>query len=167
MRLLDPEFRQHLRPAVLQCGLATLVLMACLALFDVVVHTTLMASLGATAFILFTMPHRRASRARYVVGGYIVGAAVGVAFGLLYQWVGPADGGWAARMEAVAFGGLAVGLSIFIMVITDTEHPPAAAVALGFVISPWTPGLPLVLVGAVAALVALRNALRPKMRDLL
>ena len=69
--------------------------------------------------------------------------------------------------SVVLFGGLAVGVSIFVMVITDTEHPPAAAVALGFVISPWAPALPLVLVGAVAALVALRNALRPKMRDLL
>ncbi|NQT85842.1 HPP family protein [bacterium] len=162
MRLLDPAFREHLFPALRQCGLTTVVLMICLALFNVLEHTTLMASLGATAFILFTMPHRRSSRARYVVG-----ILVGMAFGALYHWLEPTDNPAVAHLEAGVFGAIAVGASIFIMAITDTEDPPAAAVALGIVIGPWQPLLAIALILAVAGLVVLRNALRPRMRDLL
>ena len=45
---------------------------------------------------------------------------------------------------------LSVGLSIFLMVLTRTEHPPAAGTALGLVIGGWALSTVLfVLLGAV------------------
>jgi CBS-domain-containing membrane protein len=37
----------------------------------------------------------------------------------------------------IFFAAIAVGLSIFIMTITNTEHAPAAGIALGLVINQW------------------------------
>ena len=62
---------------------------------------------------------------------------------------------------------LAVGLSILIMVATNTEHPPAAGVALGIVIDPWQwSAIAFVLVGALG-LSVIRVILKPKMINLL
>ena len=45
---------------------------------------------------------------------------------------------------------LSVGLSIFLMVLTRTEHPPAAGTALGLVVGGWALSAVLfVLLGAV------------------
>jgi CBS-domain-containing membrane protein len=38
----------------------------------------------------------------------------------------------------VLFGAFATGLSMLVMVITRTEHPPAAALALGLVLNEWS-----------------------------
>ena len=62
---------------------------------------------------------------------------------------------------------LAVGLGLLLMVATNTEHPPAAGVALGIVIDPWQwSAIAFVIISALA-LSAVRAALRPKMINLL
>ena len=38
---------------------------------------------------------------------------------------------------AIAFAAAATGGAMFIMTITDTEHPPAAGLALGFAVNEW------------------------------
>jgi CBS-domain-containing membrane protein len=39
----------------------------------------------------------------------------------------------------VVFGAMAVGLAIFVMVITGTAHPPAAGLALELILNEWSP----------------------------
>jgi CBS-domain-containing membrane protein len=88
---------------------------------DFVFDVTLVASLGATSFILFTIPHKNASRVQYIVGGYMMGILVGSLcfYGLqLLPFIAPST-----------WGAIAIGCSMFIMVIFNFEHPPAAAVA--------------------------------------
>ena len=62
LRLLDEKFLacpgQYLR----KCLAATLAMFVILSLLDVVTQTVLIASLGASAFIAFTMPHVASSR---------------------------------------------------------------------------------------------------------
>ena len=63
-------------------------------------------------------------------------------------------------------GALAVGLSIFLMAITNTEHPPAAATALGIVIGGWSNGvIAFILLGAIS-LALTRRLLRGYLKDL-
>src|SRR5512135_1471986 len=67
-----------------------------------------------------------------VIGGHFVGLFWGFVFSLI--------------PHATVFGSLigysmAVGLSIFTMVVTDTEHPPAAGTALGVAITGMSPNV--------------------------
>jgi CBS-domain-containing membrane protein len=62
---------------------------------------------------------------------------------------------------------LSVGLSILLMVLTNTEHAPAAGTALGLVVGGWAPSAILfVLLGAVI-LSAVHMLLRPHLTNLL
>jgi CBS-domain-containing membrane protein len=61
---------------------------------------------------------------------------------------------------------LAVGLSMFLMAATDTEHPPAAGTALAVVTRGFTWELALFFVISILGLVVVHRLLRSRMRDL-
>ena len=168
MKLFDAKFRRIPGHYVVQCLMATVAIMVVLVLMDAAEHTALIASLGASAFIAFTMPEAHVSWPRYLVGGYVVGLSVGVVFGLTFQWLGlPAEGN--SRFVAeVALGGLAVGVAIFLMVLLNFEHPPAAGIALGLVINPaWDVVTLGVIFSAVISLCLVKWLLRRYLRNLL
>jgi CBS-domain-containing membrane protein len=77
----------------------------------------LIGSFGASAVLLFGAAESPLAQPRNVIGGHLVSAAVAVAIVLL--------GGTSS--VAVA---LAVGLSILLMYLTRTVHPPGGATAL-------------------------------------
>ena len=62
---------------------------------------------------------------------------------------------------------ISVGVGIFVMVVTNTEHPPAAGTSLGLVFYgfDWTSIIFILLSALLLSLV--RVALRPKMINLL
>lgn len=70
------------------------------------------------------------------------------------------------RAQDILFGALAVGLAIFGMVITHTEHPPAAGVALSLVVRPWGANTLLFVATAVLILAAAHRASRCILIDL-
>ena len=118
----------------------------------------LMASLGASCFLVFVVPDNPVAQPRNVVGGHVVSALVGMTVMTLFGSV------WWAM-------GLGVGLAIVAMRLTQTNHPPAASDPLLIMLSPFgAPGWGFVLMpvmaGAaivVAVAVAL-NRLRPGVR---
>jgi CBS-domain-containing membrane protein len=61
---------------------------------------------------------------------------------------------------------IAVGLSIFLMVITNTEHPPAAGTALGIAAHTWSYQVVLFILLSVISLAVIRALLRSRMKDL-
>ena len=61
---------------------------------------------------------------------------------------------------------LAVGISIFIMAATDTEHAPAAGTAMAVSIQGFTWELALLLIVSVLFLVILHQTLRGRLRNL-
>ena len=62
---------------------------------------------------------------------------------------------------------VAVGFSILLMVLTNTEHPPAAGTALGLGVAGWDPSAILfVLLGAIA-LSIIHRLLRSRLQNLL
>jgi len=67
----------------------------------------------------------------------------------------------------VIFGGLAIGLAMFGMVITNTEHPPAASLALGLVLGEWHLLTVMVALVEIVMLCILKKLLKPILINLL
>ena len=78
---------------------------------------TLLASMGASAVILFAMPHSPVAKPWPLVGGHFISALIGI---LCARWVPQL---WPAAA-------LAVGLSVFAMHLARCLHPPGGASAL-------------------------------------
>ena len=78
----------------------------------------LIGSFGASAVLLYGIPLSPFAQPRNLIGGHILSALVGVScYFLLPEWTGLA-------------AALAVGLSIGVMHLTRTLHPPGGATAL-------------------------------------
>jgi CBS-domain-containing membrane protein len=167
-RWLDGKFRRIPGHYVVQCLLAGVATAIVLVLMDTVAETALIASLGSSVFIAFTMPHAHVSRTRYLLGGYIVGTAVGIAFGLLLGSLDLPVEGLGYDVALIGLGAGSVAVSIFLMVLTNTEHPPAAGIALGLVLNRnWGLRTLAVILGAIAALALVKWLLRRYLKNLL
>lgn len=163
MHILDEKLKEAWRSYALQSLLAVLALMAILYFLDILTHAAIVAALGASAFIIFAMPRSVTAQPRNVIGGHIMGLIAGSLcfFTLLYPPLGISE-----RFLHLCAAALSVGLALLLMVITDTEHPPAAATALGIVAYGWSLWTAVfVLIFAIALSVA-RFLLRPWLRQL-
>ena len=147
-----------------QSALATMVVILILYVLNVTVHAVIIAALGASAFIVFSLPHHITAEPRRLIGGHAVGLAVG-AF-CHYIVLLPLLGGNGTFAYLLA-SALAVGFSIFLMVITDTEHPPAAGTALGLVAQPWGYITVISVLGFAGLLSIARYLLASRMRNLI
>jgi CBS-domain-containing membrane protein len=110
---------------IYQSLLATAVIFIILLLLKME-HAVVIASIGATAFIVFTMPRNVTAAPRRVIGGHIVGLICGSAFAFIPH---------ATAITAILIYSLAVGTAVFLMVALDVEHPPAGGTALGVAIT--------------------------------
>ena len=150
------EFRQHWKNYVFQSLLATLVLL--LALWVMKTNQrVLVASLGATAFIVFALPNSLTARPRNVFGGHVIGLLCGV----LANWLAVSDSPYVIIVYAAA-----VGITMFVMVVFDLEHPPAAGTALGIAILGAGEGAILSVLTGAALLALAHYLLRRWLRDL-
>lgn len=153
--------KKHWRNYVFQSVLATFSVF-CVLIFLEQGEEIIVASLGATAFVVFALPDKITAQPRNVIGGHIVGVLCGlIGFRLLN--ILPDPNFFIAESAVHAF---AVGLSMFVMVLTNTEHPPAAGTALGVAIE----GLPLRVAVSVLffsiVFTAIRLLLKKHLRDL-
>jgi CBS-domain-containing membrane protein len=89
-------------------------------------HAVVIASIGATAFIVFTMPRNTTAHPRRIVGGHIIGLISGSLAALVPHH---------ATISYDFIYALAIGISVFLMVALDFEHPPASGTALGAAIT--------------------------------
>ena len=163
-RFLDDKFRNRKLRYVAQCLLAGLVVFVLLVILDAVEHSAVIASLGASAFIAFTMPHQRRARTRFLIGGYVIGVLC-AHLGYLPLWAG-----WVSNesvMVVAIFAGLAVAVAILLMVVLDFEHPPAAGVALGLVLNRCEPWVTLIVLAGILVLATSRIILKRILIDLL
>ena len=62
---------------------------------------------------------------------------------------------------------LSVGLSIFAMVVTNSQHPPATGAALGLVVHPWDYKTVLFVLVSVVVLSSVRTLLGDRLKNLL
>lgn len=100
-------------------GLAILIVFAITRIGEQELHTQviLIASMGASAVLLFAVPHGPMSQPWNVIGGHMVSAFIGV---VLHKLIG----------DPVVAAGLAAGLAIIAMLYLGCLHPPGGASAL-------------------------------------
>lgn len=155
------KFREHWKNYVFQSILATLVVFLILLSLRLQKHAVIIASLGATTFIVFAMPNQITARPRNIIGGYTVGFLCGFVCSLL-----PIADVMSESLGHSLLYAVAVGLSIFIMVVSDTEHPPASGVALGVAINGFSLDVTISIVISVAVLTVTHHFFRNYLRDL-
>ncbi len=120
-------------------------------------HAVIIASIGATAFIVFTMPDNITAQARNVIGGQLVGLLYGFLFSLIPQ---------PTLIYSIIVYSLAVGATIFTMVVTNTEHPPAAGTALGVAMTGISLDVFIAVIISVILLSLIHRFFRSHMKDL-
>ena len=163
--IIDPKLRRSFKNYLLQSMIATGVCCIMLISLDVIIPGALVASLGASTFIVFVAPDTQAAKPRGLLGGQLIGTGVGLGCWFLLQWA-PLSGLLPQRIEVALLGSLAVGLAIFIMVVIDMEHPPAAGTALSLVMAEWSFYSILFICGASLFLTASRWALGRRLKNL-
>jgi CBS-domain-containing membrane protein len=150
------KLRLHWRNYIWQSLCATAAIFAILVVLRMQ-GAVVVASIGATAFIAFMKPNNPFAAPRNVIGGHLVGLVSGA----LFAWIPQRSSLAAAILYA-----LAVGLCMFAMAVTNTEHPPAAGTALYVATSGVTGRTVLAVVTSVLLLSLIQRLLRPYLRDL-
>jgi CBS-domain-containing membrane protein len=150
------EFHLYWKHYVLQSILATCSVFIVL-YFLSLQEAVIVASIGATAFIVFTMPNNITAQSRNVIGGHLIGLFYGFLFSFIPH---------SALIFSILIYSLAVGASIFTMVVTDTEHPPAAGTALGVVITGIRLDVLITVVLSIIILSLIHRFFKPYLRDL-
>jgi CBS-domain-containing membrane protein len=121
------------------------------------VDMIIIASIGASTFVLFAMPKYPQARDRNLIGGQLIGLTCGSLFSLVPH---------SSFYSDVMVDALAVGLTFLIMVLTDTEHPPAAGTALGMVVVGFSFEIAISVISSVMLLSLIHRCLRRFLIDL-
>lgn len=155
--IIDKKFKDNKSHYILQCLMATAAVVAILFAIDSMFHVAILASFGATSFLVFAMPHLRTSQPRSVLGGYIIGITLGVILHHItlliydlagYHWIFP------------VIAGIGVGFSLLFMTMTNSEHPPAAGLALGLVLQGYDAFSLVIIFSAVTVLMIIKHLLK-------
>ena len=150
------EFKHFWKHYLLQSFLAVVVLFIIL-LFLTLENVVVVASIGATSFIIFAMPKSIIANPKNVIGGHLVGLISGSLCALIPQNL---------HIHSLLVYSLAVGISIFIMVVIDTEHPPASGTALGVSITGFSWDVTVAIVTASVVLSLIHHFFNKYIRDL-
>ena len=120
-------------------------------------HAVVIASIGATAFIVFSMPNSVTAKPRRIIGGHLVGFISGSFFAIIPH---------GNIFSAALIYSIAVGVAFFILVITDTEHPPAAGTALGMAITGYSFEAAVAVFTSVIIFALIHYFAEPYLKDL-
>ena len=137
----------------LAASLSVLIILLFLTIQDAVI----VASIGATTFIVFAMPKSITAKPRNVIGGQIAGIIVGALCALIPHQL---------LLPTIAVYSLSVGLSMFVMVVTNTEHPPASGTALGVAINGFSLYVAATMIISVIVLSLIHQCFKRYLRDL-
>ncbi|MEX1376329.1 MAG: HPP family protein [Eubacteriales bacterium] len=155
--IVDKKFRKNKSHYILQCMMATAAVVGILLAMDSVFKEVMLASFGATAFLIFAMPHLRTSQERSVLGGYIIGMILGIALHHFAAYIYELTD---FKLIYSIMAGLAVGLSLLIMTMTNAEHPPAAGLSLGLVLQGYHAMSLVIVFASVVVLMIIKRLLK-------
>ena len=169
--LFDPKIKENGWRYLGQVALATAALFAVVFVEELITgriggQAVIVAAIASTAFLLFIMPHSRPSRPRNALGGHAVALSVGVLFALFGDTETGRETVRGTAFYFALFAAGSVGLSMFLMAATNTEHPPAAGTALGVVGSQVTLDLLLFVLVGVPMLVAIYLVFKSRLINL-
>jgi len=166
MHLIDRSFLKAPKNYITQSLLAVVTVGIILYFVEVLTHAAIVAALGSSAFIVFAMPHSITAQPRRLIGGHVVGLLSGTFcyYAFLTGPLGRLAAGW--EFTTLFVYALAVGLSIFLMAVTNTEHPPASGTALGIVAHAWSYQVIIFVLACAIGLAIVRRVLRGYLKDL-
>ena len=150
------EFSRLWKNYLYQSFLATVVVLIVFLLLSAE-HAVVIASIGATAFIVFTMPRNITAKPRWVIGGHLVGLFSGSLCSLIPH---------SSILAAIIIYSVAVGISILLMVALDVEHPPASGTALGTAITGFSPSIMLAVLTSSIILSLAHHFFKRFLKDL-
>ena len=159
--LLDEKLRSRnlsIWNYVFQSLLATVTVLIVIHFLSITAEAVVVAVIGSTTFVVFTIPDQQTAQPRNVIGGHTVCVLVGCLFAFSMNYI--------EMGMAIGVSG-AIGLSIFLMLITDTEHPPAAGSSIPIILGGIVPGLVIFIVGSAVLLSLARIVLKPWLKDLM
>lgn len=166
--MLNPRFLQHKKACFVQALVALVFISVVLCALDDLSRTTAFRIIGATSlsastFIVFATCNNSSARIHAILGGYLIGAVVGLMCYLLSRIMDlyVLNQYYLYTYEFV--GAVALAMSLLLMVIFDVQHPPAAGLSVGVVIDVWDADSFIVITAAVIALAALRVLLKDKL----
>jgi CBS-domain-containing membrane protein len=149
----------------LQCALVFASLSGILALYELL-DGVIVASLGASSFILFVTPHTNSSKSINLIGGYICGSLSGVSFSFLHNAFNMFD--YEGMHFALIIGcASAAAVAMLLMVLAGVPHPPAAALAIGLAADPRSPVMAFAALIGVTILCIIRNSLKKYVKNLI
>jgi CBS-domain-containing membrane protein len=137
MEILDPHFKKNPRPFIIQSLLALATFFVVLLFVEKVTQVVIVAALGASTFIIFSMPHTMTARPRRLIGGHFVGLVSGSICHFLFVDRLSVNINESTVLLAMTFA-MAIALAMFLMAVTNTEHPPAAATSIGLLMAGWS-----------------------------
>jgi len=120
-------------------------------------HAVIIAALGASAFIVFGRPFDLTARPYNVIGGHLVGFTIGSLCATMPH---------ASAFATLSLYGLAVGLSVFLMVLLNMQHPPASATALGIAMRGYSSEALVGVLTITLVLAFVHYVLKPYLRNL-
>jgi len=169
--LLDNKIRKNLKRYLIQVSFATLALFCTFIAEQLLVggeeaRAIIVAAIASTAFILFISPFSASARPRSVIGGHLIAVLVSIPIALLAE---TALGHSLINAAPWVFGlsaAVGVGLTMFLMASTNTEHPPAAGTALAVLAHSFDWDLILFLAVAIAILVVIQKTFRHRFINL-
>ena len=141
---------------IYQSFYATIIIFIILLLLDSE-NAVVIASIGSSAFIIFTMPRNISARPRRLIGGHIVGLITGSLCALIPH---------SSTLASISVFALAVGISIFLMVALDFEHPPASGTALGVAMTCFSVSVMLAVITSSIVLSLAHHFARRFLKDL-
>lgn len=150
------ELKLFWKNYLFQSLLATLTILIVLFFLNLQ-HAVIIASIGATGFIVFAMPKNITAKPKNIIGGHLVGLLSGSLCALIPHPL--------FLYSSIILYSVAVRLSIFIMVVTDTEHPPASGTALGIAITGFSLNAAVAVVTSVIVLSLVHHFFKPYLKD--
>ena len=129
--VFDDKFLLNPLRYIFQIGICIPIFIMLLLLGDVVLRAPIVIAVASSAFTIFVMPKSTVSNVRRVIGGHTIAIITGGLFMMVLTFVGLNGLYESYTLFRDILVAVLVVLTIFIMVITDTEHPPAAGTILG------------------------------------
>jgi len=153
---IDPQFPTHWKQYLIQSSYAAITVFFITIILSN--NPVVIASIGATAFIVFAMPNNVAAEPKRIIGGHLVGFFVGSCFAVFpFMDI--------LFFKAVWFSA-SVGITILLMVVLDFEHPPAAGTALGMALVGYSSSSASAILISVVILALIGFFAKPFLRNL-
>ncbi len=153
---IDLKFPKYWKEYLLQSSFAAIAVFVITILLSN--NPVIIASIGATAFIVFAMPNNVSANGKRIIGGHFLGFFIGSCFAVF------------PFMDLLFFKALwfalSIGITVLFMVVLDFEHPPAAGTSLGMTLMGYSNSSAIAIIVSILILAFLSYILKPFLKDL-